>query len=111
MTMRGQLAVLALVLSSGALLPGCAAYRAYDKCGFSGCPGDAQITTAVEGLLNQDAAMRAPNLIYVQTLDRVVYLSGQVATDLQRESAESTALRAPGVRRVVDTIGLEFQGR
>jgi osmotically-inducible protein OsmY len=109
--MRRQLAVVALALGLSALLPGCAVYRAYDKCGLSGCPGDAQITTAVQGLLNQDAAMRAPNLIYVQTLDQVVYLSGQVATDLQREIAESTALQAPGVRRVVDTIGLEFQGR
>jgi osmotically-inducible protein OsmY len=111
MAMRRPLTVLACCVGLSVVLPGCAVYRAYDKCGFSGCPGDAQITTAVEGLLNQDAAMRAPNLIYVQTLDRVVYLSGQVATDLQRESAESTALRAPGVRRVVDTIGLEFQGR
>jgi len=55
--------------------------------------------------------MRAPNLIYVQTLDGVVYLSGEVATDLQRETAASTALGVPGVRRVVDTIGLEFSGR
>lgn len=111
MAMRGPLAVLVFALGLSALLPGCAVYRAYDKCGFSGCAGDPQITTAVRTLLDQDAAMRAPNLIYVQTLDRVVYLSGQVATDLQRETAESTALEAPGVRRVVDTIALEYQGR
>ncbi len=111
MAMRKPHTILAAALGLSALLPGCAAFRAYDKCGFSGCPGDAQITAAVQGLLNQDAALRAPNLIYVQTLDGVVYLSGEVATDLQRESAASTALRAPGVRRVVDTIGLEFQGR
>ena len=60
-------------------------------------PGDAQITTAVEGLLNQDAAMRAPNLIYVQTLDRVVYLSGQVATDLL---CSAKAPRAPRCARL-----------
>lgn len=111
MATRRAFTIFAAALGLCALLPGCTAYRVYDKCGFSGCPGDAQITTAVERLLNQDAALRAPNLIYVQTLDRVVYLSGEVATDLQRESAESTALQAPGVRRVVDTIGLEFQGR
>jgi osmotically-inducible protein OsmY len=111
MAMRRQLAVLAFTLSLTGALPGCAAYRAYDKCGFSGCSGDPQISAAVRTLLDQDAAMRAPNLIYVQTLDRVVYLSGQVATDLQRETAESTALEAPGVRSVVDTIALEYQGR
>ena len=65
MAISRQLTVLAGALGVSAVLPGCAAYRAYDKCGFSGCPGDAQITTA---------------------------------------------LQAPGVRRVVDTIGLEYGG-
>ena len=114
-TQRGALrkrpGVLAFTMLLNAVLPGCAAYGAYNKCGFSGCPGDAQISAAVRALLDQDAAMRAPNLIYVQTLDGVVYLSGEVATDLQRETAASAALVTPGVRRVVDAIGLEYSGR
>jgi osmotically-inducible protein OsmY len=52
-----------------------------------------------------------PNEIYVRTLDRVVYLSGQLATDLQRETAEALARRAAGARRVVDIISLEYNGR
>jgi osmotically-inducible protein OsmY len=49
--------------------------------------------------------------VYVQTLNRVVYLSGQVATELQRLTAESVAQGAPGVRRVVDNIALTYEGR
>lgn len=109
--MRKRPGVLVFTILLSGFLPGCAAYSAYNKCGLSGCPGDAQISAAVRALLDQDAAMRAPNLIYVQTLDGVVYLSGEVATDLQRETAASAALGVPGVRRVVDTIGLEFSGR
>jgi osmotically-inducible protein OsmY len=111
MAPRTQLGVLACKLIVCSLLSGCAVYNAYEKCGLHGCPGDAQISAAVRALLDQDAAMRAPNLIYVQTLDGVVYLSGEVATDLQRETAASAALGVPGVRRVVDIIGLEFSGR
>jgi osmotically-inducible protein OsmY len=47
----------------------------------------------------------------VQTLDRVVYLTGQMATDLQRDTAESVAREAPGPSRVVNTIALTYTGR
>jgi len=50
--------------------------------------------------------LEPPNLIDVQTLDRVVYLYGLVDTDLERQLAESVARTAPGVVRVVDSIGL-----
>ena len=103
--------VLAFVIILAGTLPGCAAYRAYKKCGPSGCPGDGKITAEVLALLNQHPALAPPNQIYVQTLDRVVYLTGQVATDLQRETAESVAHEASGVSRVVNTIALTYTGR
>jgi osmotically-inducible protein OsmY len=109
--LRRRPGVLAFAILLSGVLPGCAVYSAYEKCGARGCPQDAQISAAVRALLDQDGALRAPNLIYVQTLDGVVYLSGEVATDLQRETAASAALAVPGVRRVVDTIGLEYSGR
>jgi osmotically-inducible protein OsmY len=99
----------ALVLPG--VLGGCVAYRAYEKCGSGGCPGDAQITAAVRARLAEHTELKAPNLVYVSTLDRVVYLSGQVATDLQRETAEELAREVPGVRRVADIISLEYNGR
>jgi osmotically-inducible protein OsmY len=40
-----------------------------------------------------------------------VYLSGQVATDLQRSTADSIARATPGAASVVDIIGLEYNGR
>ena len=103
--------VLALVVIQAAALSGCAAYHAYRKCGFHGCLGDASITAEVRALLDQHPALGPPNQVYVQTLDRVVYLTGQVATDLQRSIADSTAREAPGVREVVNTIALSYNGR
>jgi osmotically-inducible protein OsmY len=47
----------------------------------------------------------------VQTLDGVVYLYGVVATDLVREEAESIALKAPGVKKVVNSLGVTNGGR
>ena len=98
--------VLALIVV--ATLEGCSVYR---KCGLDGCPGDARITAEVTELFRQYAQLEPPNLIYVQTLDHVVYLTGQVDTELERDLAKSVALRAAGVRRVVNSINLSYQGR
>jgi osmotically-inducible protein OsmY len=49
-------------------------------------------------------------MVYVQTLDGVVYLSGQVMTPLQRTEAEDVARQAAGVKRVVNTISLGYRG-
>jgi osmotically-inducible protein OsmY len=107
--MRELAALTVLILLCGDL-SGCADYAAYRKCG-GGCPGDAQLGSEVSALLAQHPALAAPNHIYVQTLDRVVYLTGEVSTDLQRETAESVARAAPGVRRVVDNISITYEGR
>jgi osmotically-inducible protein OsmY len=80
---------------------GCAAER---KCGFEGCPGDAQITTNVESRLNQHPEIGTE--VNVQTLNHVVYLSGFVAAGEIRATAENVAGAAPGVSKVVDTIAV-----
>jgi osmotically-inducible protein OsmY len=103
--------LLAIAIIVTGTLPGCAAYSAYRKCGSRGCPGDAKITAEVRTQLNRHPALRPPNQVYVQTLDGVVYLTGQVATDLQRDSAESAAHDATDVSRVVNTIALTYAGR
>lgn len=82
----------------------------YRKCGLSGCPDDAGITADVRTRLNQYPELEPPNLIYVQTLDHVVYLTGQVDTDTERLLAKSVALEAGGVTRVVNSINLSYQG-
>ena len=90
--------------------PGCALHSIYEKCGFRGCPGDPQITAQVETLFARYPALEPPNLIRVQTLDRVVYLTGQVDTDTERLLAQSVAAQATGVTRVVNSIGLTYSG-
>jgi osmotically-inducible protein OsmY len=85
----------------------CAVYR---KCGFAGCPGDAKITAEVKALFDRYPALEPPNLLYVQTLDRVVYLTGQVNTETERELAQSLASHVAGVTRVVNSINTGYQG-
>jgi osmotically-inducible protein OsmY len=101
---------LCVLMSAAAGLNACASLQAVHKCG-GGCPGDAQLSAAVRARLDEHVELLAPNHVYVSTLDRVVYLTGEVATDLQRETAESVARHTAGVPRVVDMISLEYEGR
>jgi len=94
---------LAFTLVLAGVLPGCAAYK---KCGFGGCPGDAEIAAEVRALFDQHPVLEPPNLLEVRTLDHVVYLNGVVDTDAQRLMAESVARQAKGVTKVVNSIGL-----
>src|ERR1700722_131969 len=89
-----------LALSVG----GCAYYQARAKCGAAGCEGDAQITQEVKTLFRQHTEF-GPQL-YVTTTDHVVSLTGQVATDLQRDSAASLARGVTGVRKVVNNVSV-----
>lgn len=108
MSARRWSALLILAAVSG--LSGCALVDTLRKCG-AGCPGDAALTGAVQARLGEHTALLAPNRVYVSTLDGIVYLSGQVATDTQRLDAVDVARATPGVTRVVDTIALEYNGR
>jgi osmotically-inducible protein OsmY len=93
---RRAVTLTALILSLLLVpLAGCAYSQARAKCGAAGCPGDAEITRQVQTLLRQHTEFGTQ--LYVQTLDQVVYLTGQVNTDLQRESAEGLARRVAGV--------------
>jgi osmotically-inducible protein OsmY len=102
--------VLALAAVMAGTAGGCAALDTWRKCG-AGCPGDAQISAAVRARLDEHSEFLAPNRLYVSTLDGVVYLSGQVATDTQRLDALAIARATPGAPRVVDLISLEYGGR
>jgi len=101
-----RLPALAVILMG--VLSGCATYR---SCGFSGCPEDVQITADIQALIRQHPAIEAPNSVRVSTIDQVVYLYGQVDTELERETAESLTHEVAGVRRVVDSINFSYEGR
>jgi osmotically-inducible protein OsmY len=96
-----------LALSLAGALPACAVYK---KCGFAGCPGDAQISADVYALFDQHQSL-APGAVSVQTLDGVVYLYGVVDTDLMRTEAQQIAMQAPHVKKVVNSIGVQNAGK
>jgi osmotically-inducible protein OsmY len=89
------------------VLGGCASFS---KCGLSGCAGDAAITAAVSTQFARYPAVTA-NSIRIQTLDKVVYLTGVVDTEVERSLAESVAGDVAGVARVVDSISINNVGR
>ena len=98
-----ELYALTFVAIPTATLAGCATYR---KCGLRGCPGDADITAKLQAQLDKHPALEAPNSVRARAVDHVVYLSGQVDTDLERELAESVAVEATGGARIVDSIAV-----
>jgi osmotically-inducible protein OsmY len=88
----------ALAVMSAAILSGCADFRP--------ATADANITTEVQGRLDQMPNLGAPGSVRVQTLDHVVYLNGRVDVGLEKRTAESVALQAPGVAQVVNSIAV-----
>ena len=81
------------------------------SCAPAACPPDAQLTADVRTQLSQYRELGPPNRVDVRTINGIVYLSGQVATDLQRQTAEAAARQASGVAQVVNTIALTYGGR
>jgi osmotically-inducible protein OsmY len=84
-------------------LPGCATSG---KCESGGCAGDAKITANVQTQLEKHVELRAPNSINVQTLDHVVYLSGEVSASEFSDIAESVAHGVRGVAKVRNSIAV-----
>jgi len=108
MTMRNASPLLLVVMLVGApVFHGCAS----TPCTSESCKDDAKITADIKAQLKEHRELGPPNTVYVQTRDGVVYLTEQVATDLQRATAESVAEKVPGVVQVVNSIALTFGGR
>jgi osmotically-inducible protein OsmY len=102
---RRSLGASVLVLMLAGALPGCAVYHTYEKCGFSGCPGDAQITSEIQSQINHRPDLE-PTAITVQTLDRTVYLYGVVSSGLEISDTEAIARGVPGVRQVINSMAI-----
>jgi osmotically-inducible protein OsmY len=77
----------------------------------AGCQDDAAIQREVQGLLDEHDDLKAPNLITVRVQAGVVYLGGEVATELQRDNAESVARQSHHVKRLVNVIGVQNVSR
>jgi osmotically-inducible protein OsmY len=89
-------------------LVGCASFA---PCGAKGCPDDRRITAEVRGLLDEHDELGAPNLVTVQTVNRVIYLRGLVGTPYQKRLAQYLAGQVPDAARVVNLIGLDNGSR
>jgi osmotically-inducible protein OsmY len=98
-----------LVLLLAGALPGCAVYHTYEKCGFHGCPGDAQITAKIQSQINRRGDLES-TAITVQTLDHNVYLHGIVSSGVELSDTESIARSVPGVRQVINSIVVSSKG-
>jgi len=85
-------------------LSGCAGLSEYRHCGYGGCDEDAKITADVETQLDQHGELGPPDHVYVQTLDGVVYLNGNVLTAMQRDTVLAAARGTSGVTRTVDNL-------
>ena len=94
---------IACLLALAPALAGCDMAAAIHKCGWSGCAGDARISAEVRDMLFARADVFA-NDISVQTLDRVVYLSGLVDTGVERAEIVAAVGRVSGVERIVDSL-------
>ena len=92
---------LACILALTGALCGCAT----DESG-GGKMMDGKITAHVQAVINQHTDLGPPNAVRVQTLDHVVYLSGEVSDGNMKQTAESIALQGPGVARVVNNISV-----
>jgi osmotically-inducible protein OsmY len=78
----------------------------YRQCGFSECPSDAKISADVNAHFRQRTATEPPNVIYVQTFNHVVYLSGLVDSVSDVDTAEAVAGETPRVTDVVSSFGM-----
>ena len=81
-------------------LSGCAAFP---KCNRAACSGDGEINAKIEAKFAQDPEIE-PNAVTVQTVDRKVYLYGEVASVLELYKVNSVAGQVPGVTQVVSLV-------
>ena len=93
--------LIALGLSSG-----CATLRAGQQCALSDCNADARITSAVQTSLDGHPEFGPSGQLRVATLNRVVYLYGSVANDLQLAVANSVASEAGGDAKIISSIAV-----
>jgi osmotically-inducible protein OsmY len=86
-----------------AAIAGCASYN---TCPGAGCTSDANTTEAVDAAIVAETDLGPPNQVEVSTYNHVVYLTGIVDSEYQREIAETIAAQRGGGAKVVNTIGL-----
>jgi osmotically-inducible protein OsmY len=101
--MRNLRAIYALAATLA--LPGAMSGCATDESA-AGKMTDEKITATLQERINHHPDVGPPDSVRVQTLNHVVYLSGEVSQGLMKRTAEDLARQTPGVTRVVDDIAI-----
>ena len=105
MTVQFRAFGLALVVAS--CLSACAEF----KCSPEYCASDAIITADVGAVFNKHAEFGAPGTLKVQTINGIVYLNGQVNSEMERRSAEALARQVANVKDVVNSLNARSNAR
>jgi hyperosmotically inducible periplasmic protein len=100
MTLRSRLAALAAA-AAVALVPGCAITRPQETVGAY--VDDSAITSTIKSRMVEDKAVDAV-AINVETLNGNVQLSGFAKDRLEKQTAESIAMKVKGVKSVQNNI-------
>jgi osmotically-inducible protein OsmY len=108
MQTRRMLSAAALMVILAAGLSGCALFP---KCSPENCATDAQINADVSALFSQHAELGAPAALHIQTINRVVYLSGAVDTEFEVRNAEALARQVANVKDVENNLYPRSNGR
>jgi osmotically-inducible protein OsmY len=83
----------------------------FEKCSPENCATDAKITADVGNMFGEHAEFGPPGTIHVQTINGVVYLNGQVNSDMERQSAETLVLKVQNVKDVVNSLNARSNAR
>jgi len=103
------------IKSSGALVgtlialgtaSGCTTFGGAQKCASADCNADSRTTAAVQSSLDRHPEFGPSGQLQVATLNRVVYLYGSVANDLQLAEANSIASNASGDAKIVSSVAV-----
>lgn len=89
-------------------LCGCALF---DKCAPENCSTDAQITQDVNALLAQHRELGPPATVHVQSINGVVYLSGQLDSDFEIRNAEALVRQVANVKDVENNLNPRSNAR
>ena len=70
---------------------------------FAQTPSEEQTSRSVQVEFNKDTALRTDGL-HVETIGGTVYISGQVDSPVESDTAEKAALSVPAVTKVVNNL-------
>jgi osmotically-inducible protein OsmY len=90
----------AILVIAGAA-SGCAVF---DKCSPENCSIDKQITKDVNDLLTQHRELGPPGTVRVQTVNGVVYLTGQLNSDFEIRNTEALVRQVANVKDVENNL-------